>query len=109
MIISVFLLILAWMGPHPELMAQAASPAQSSPPVTQPQASPGETASLGSKGKRVMYLVSPAKTDPDIKDGDGDNLVLFDPKVAPNANLLVFIGGTAGYRRADQPGFDVER
>jgi len=109
MIISVFLLTLVSTGPHPVLMAQAASPAQSSPSVTQPQASPETTAAHNSQSKRVMYLVSPAKTDPDIKDGDGDNLVLFDPKVARNANLLVFIGGTNRYHGADQPGFDVEQ
>lgn len=109
MTLSVFLVILAWMGPNPELQAQAASPAQSSPPAAQLQASRSENASQDSKGKRVMYLVAPVKTDPNIKDGDGDNLVLFDQSVAPNANLLVFIGGTARYHGADQPGFEVSQ
>jgi hypothetical protein len=54
-----------------------------------------------------MYLVSPSKTDPNIKASDGENLVLLDEKAAPDANLLVFIGGTARFRGADEPGFDV--
>lgn len=56
-----------------------------------------------------MYLASPSKTDPNITDSDGDNFVLFDQKVSPDANLLVFIGGTARYKGADQQGFDVSQ
>jgi hypothetical protein len=105
-IVSVSLLILISMGMNPELLAQASLPAQSALPAAQPQSSPDEPASQDFKGKRVMYLVSPVKTDPDIKDGDGDNLILFDPKGDPHANLLVFIGGTNRFR-GDQPGFDI--
>ena len=109
--ISIFLWILFQMGPNAELQAQVLPPAQGSQPATTStlQSLPGETAAKDSKGKRVMYRVSPSTTDPDIKDGDGDNLVLFDQHVAPNANLLVFIGGTARYRGADQREVEVSQ
>jgi hypothetical protein len=109
MTISVFLAILIWMRPSPELPAKALLSGSQPDALSALQASSAETASQDSKGKRVMYLVPPSQTDPNIKDTDGDNLLLFDQKVAPNANLLVFIGGTARYKKADQQGFDVSQ